>query len=45
MIECKECGGETIAIEGDSWDTVCRGCYLAYADDEGAKAEAEATGN
>ena len=45
MIECTECGSETIVIDGDSWDPVCKGCHAAYADDAEAMAEAEATGN
>lgn len=45
MVECTECGAETIAVEGDTWDTVCRGCYAAYAQEAEELAEAEATGN
>ncbi len=45
MIECVECGAETIGIDGDCWDVVCSGCYESYAQDAEAMAEAEATGN
>jgi hypothetical protein len=45
MVECTECGAETIVVDGDSWDAVCRGCHDSYAADAEAVAEAEATGN
>jgi hypothetical protein len=45
MIECKWCGSETIEINGDTWDTICRECKADAADEAGWFAEAEAKGN
>jgi hypothetical protein len=45
MIECRECGAETIEIAGDTWETVCRECREDLRETAAWIAEDEATGN
>jgi len=43
MIECVWCGSETIEINGDTWDTVCKECHADAMDEAHEAMEAAAT--
>jgi hypothetical protein len=45
MAACKWCGQETIVVDGDSWQTICRECMDEAYDSAADSAEAAATGN
>jgi len=45
MIECRECGAETLEFVGDTWEAVCRECREDLAETAAWLAEDEATGN
>jgi len=45
MAACKWCGRETIVVDGDSWQTICRECMDEAYDEAASLAEAAATGN
>ena len=45
MVACKWCGRETIVVDGDSWQTICRECMDEAYDEAADLAEAAATGN
>jgi hypothetical protein len=45
MVACKWCGRETIVVDGDTWQTICRECMDEAYDEAASLAEAAATGN